>query len=686
MYDIESHHMKEQICCHPLKNLQRVITLNASCINNNQEGDESTMSKTTKQFQTEVQQLLDLVIHSLYSNKDIFLRELISNASDAIDKIRFESHSDESLLEANSDWKIKLIPDKDAGTLTIRDNGIGMNSAEVEENIGTIARSGTKAFMQSLKDASATDNPELIGQFGVGFYASFMVADRVVLETRKAGAVEAGCRWESTGDGSYTIEECSRELRGTEITLHLKEEFKQYLDEWKIRSIVKKYSDYIQYPVVMDVTRSETPKGVDGEEIEGAGTIEKTEEQTLNSMKAIWTRPKSEVTDEEYKEFYKHVSHDYDDPFRTIHFSAEGTSEFKALLYLPAKKPFDMFMNDRKKGLQLYVKRVFISDKCEELIPDYLRFVKGVVDSSDLPLNVSREILQEDVQIKRIQKSLVGKVLSTLAEVKEKEYDEYAAFWKEFGQVIKEGMHFDYANKEKLQDLVLFESTSTAAGAFVSLKEYVGRMPEGQKEIYFITGSSRETLEQSPHLEAFRAKNYEVLFLTDPVDEWVVQSLHEYDEKQLKAVDRGDISLDSEEEKQEKEKKREEAQKEFSDLVSLIKERLKEKVKEVRFSNRLTDSACCLVADEYGMNANMERIMKAMNQTVPESKRILELNPDHALLKAMAAIHQKDAAASALADYADLLYDQALLTEGSSIKDPLRFTKLVSDLMVKAAQ
>ncbi|MEI6215315.1 MAG: molecular chaperone HtpG [Desulfuromonadales bacterium] len=644
------------------------------------------MSKTTKQFQTEVQQLLDLVIHSLYSNKDIFLRELISNASDAIDKIRFESHSDESLLEANSDWKIKLIPDKDAGTLTIRDNGIGMNSAEVEENIGTIARSGTKAFMQSLKDASATDNPELIGQFGVGFYASFMVADRVVLETRKAGAVEAGCRWESTGDGSYTIEECSRELRGTEITLHLKEEFKQYLDEWKIRSIVKKYSDYIQYPVVMDVTRSETPKGVDGEEIEGAGTIEKTEEQTLNSMKAIWTRPKSEVTDEEYKEFYKHVSHDYDDPFRTIHFSAEGTSEFKALLYLPAKKPFDMFMNDRKKGLQLYVKRVFISDKCEELIPDYLRFVKGVVDSSDLPLNVSREILQEDVQIKRIQKSLVGKVLSTLAEVKEKEYDEYAAFWKEFGQVIKEGMHFDYANKEKLQDLVLFESTSTAAGAFVSLKEYVGRMPEGQKEIYFITGSSRETLEQSPHLEAFRAKNYEVLFLTDPVDEWVVQSLHEYDEKQLKAVDRGDISLDSEEEKQEKEKKREEAQKEFSDLVSLIKERLKEKVKEVRFSNRLTDSACCLVADEYGMNANMERIMKAMNQTVPESKRILELNPDHALLKAMAAIHQKDAAASALADYADLLYDQALLTEGSSIKDPLRFTKLVSDLMVKAAQ
>ncbi len=643
------------------------------------------MSKTTKQFQTEVQQLLDLVIHSLYSNRDIFLRELISNASDAIDKVRFEAHSDEALLEGNSDWKIKIIPDKTAGTLTIRDNGIGMNQAEVEENIGTIARSGTKAFMQALKDKASTDNPELIGQFGVGFYASFMVADRVVLETRKGGVNESGCRWESAGDGTYTVEECSRDQRGTEITLHLKEEFKSYLDEWKIRSIVKKYSDYIQYPVCMDITRSEVPKGVDGKEIEGAGEIETIEEQTLNSMKAIWARPKSDVTEEEYNEFYKHVSHDFEAPFRTIHFSAEGTSEFKALIYLPAKKPFDMFMVDRKKGLQLYVKRVFITDKCEELIPDYLRFVKGVVDSSDLPLNVSREILQEDVQIKRIQKGLVNKVLSTLAEVKDKSFDEYVLFWKEFGQVIKEGIHFDYANKEKLQELILFESTATEAGSFISLKEYVTRMPEGQKEIYFITGTSRETLEQSPHLEAFRAKGYEVLFLTDPVDEWVVQALTEYDEKPLKAVDRGDISLDSEEEKKEKEKKREEAQKEFSDLISFMSDRLKDKVKEVRFSNRLTDSACCLVAEEYGMNANMERIMKAMNQAVPESKRVLELNPEHPILKAMAGIYTQDKNAPSLSDYADLLYDQALLTEGSQIKDPLRFTRLVSELMVKAA-
>ena len=644
------------------------------------------MSKTTKQFQTEVKQLLDLVIHSLYSNRDIFLRELISNASDAIDKVRFEAHSQEAVLEGNSDWKIKISADKEAGTLTIRDNGIGMTMAEVEENIGTIARSGTKAFMQALKDKADSQNPELIGQFGVGFYASFMVADKVTLYTRAAGSIEAGCCWESTGDGTYTIEQCSREQRGTEITLHMKEEFKEYLDEWKIRSIVKKYSDYIQYPVVMDITRSEVPKGPDGKEIEGAGTIDTTKEETLNSMKAIWARAKSDVTEEEYNEFYKHISHDFETPFRTIHFSAEGTSEFKALLYLPAKKPFDMFMADRKKGLQLYVRRVFITDKCEELIPDYLRFVKGVVDSSDLPLNVSREILQEDVQIKRIQKGLVSKILSTLVEVKDKTFDEYVKFWQEFGQVLKEGLHFDYANKEKLQELVMFESTATEAGSYVTLKGYVERMPESQKEIYFITGTSREALEQSPHLEAFRAKGYEVLFMTDAVDEWVVQTLTEYNEKPLKAVDRGDISIDTEEEKKEKDKKREEAQKEFSDLISYLSDRLKDKVKEVRFSNRLTDSACCLVAEEYGMNANMERIMKALNQPVPDSKRVLELNPDHAILKAMSALYEKDKQTPVLADYADLLFDQALLTEGSPIKDPLRFTRLVSELMVRAAE
>jgi len=644
------------------------------------------MSKATKQFQTEVKQLLDLVIHSLYSNRDIFLRELISNSSDAIDKARFEAQSNEAILEGNSDWKIKLIPDKDNGTLTIRDNGIGMSMAEVEENIGTIAKSGTKSFVQAMKDAAAAEQPELIGQFGVGFYASFMVADKVTLTTRRAGdAAHATC-WESVGDGSYTIEDATKAERGTEIVLHLKEEFKEYLDEWKIRSIVKKYSDFIQYPVCMDITRSEVPRDPDGKEIEGAGTIEKTEEQTLNSMKAIWARAKSEVSEEEYNEFYKHVSHDFEDPFKTIHFAAEGTSEFKALLYLPAKKPFDLFMAERKRGIQLYVKRVFITEKCDALLPDYLRFVRGVVDSSDLPLNVSREILQEDVQIKRIQKSLVNKVLSTLSELKEKESDQYLTFWKEFGPVLKEGLHFDFANKEKLQELILFQSTRTAEGEYVSLKEYVARMPEAQKEIYYITGEERAALEQSPLLEAFNAKGFEVLFLTDPVDEWVVQSLHSYQEKSLKAVDRGDVDLDSDEEKKEKEKKQEEAKQEFGSLLELIKNRLESKVKEVRFSNRLTDSACCLVADDYGMNANMERIMRAMNQAVPESKRVLELNPDHPIVKVMGDMHKQQADDARLPDYADLLYDQALLTEGSPIKDPLKFTRLVSELMVKAAK
>ncbi len=644
------------------------------------------MAKTTKMFQTEVTQLLDLVIHSLYSNRDIFLRELISNGSDAIDKVRFEAQSNEAILEGNSDWSISLIPDKEAKTLTIRDNGIGMSAAEVEEHIGTIAKSGTKAFMQTLKQAAASDQPELIGQFGVGFYASFMVADKVVLVTRRAGETNQATRWESTGDGSYTIEDDTKSSRGTDITLHLKEEFLEYLDEWRLRTIVKKYSDFIQYPVTMTVTRTVPITDDEGKEIEGGGTIEKEEVQTLNSMKAIWARPKAEVTPEEYQEFYKHISHDFEDPFRTIHFSAEGTSEFKALLYLPAKKPFDVFMAERKRGIQLYVRRVFITEKCDALLPDYLRFIRGVVDSADLPLNVSRELLQEDQQIKRIQKSLVNKVLSTLTELKEKEYQEYLTFWQEFGAIIKEGVHLDFANKEKLQELVLFQSTCTEAGSYIGLKGYLERMPENQKEIYYITGEDRQTVEQSPLLEAFKAKGFEVLFLTDPIDEWVVQALQSYGDKALKAVDRGDVDLDTEDEKKERTEKQEQAKKSFGTVLELIQSALDGKVKEVRFSNRLTDSACCLVADEYGMNANMERIMRAMNQEVPDAKRVLELNADHPIVKIMSEMHTSNPDNPRLKDYAGLLYDQALLTEGSAIKDPLTFTRLVSELMVQAAK
>jgi molecular chaperone HtpG len=436
----------------------------------------------------------------------------------------------------------------------------------------------------------------------------------------------------------------------------------------------------------MDITRKEQVKDADGKVIEGGGEIEKTTEETLNSMKAIWTRSKNEITDEEYEEFYKHISHDYEKPLKTIHYAAEGVSEFKSILFIPARKPFDLFMREHKHGVQLYVKRVFISDNCEALLPDYLRFIKGVVDSSDLPLNVSREILQEDVQIKRIQKNLVGKVLSTLAEMKDKTSEDYLSFYKEFGPVLKEGIHFDFANKEKLQDLLLFESSKTEPGSFTSLKEYVERMPEAQKEIYFITGTGRAAVEMSPHLEVFRKKSYEVLFLTDPVDEWVTQGLTEYDGKILKAVDRGDLEIDSEDEKKEKETKKEEATQEFKGLLEFITDKLKDKVKEVRLSSRLTDSACCLVADEFGLNANMERILKQMNQQVPDSKRILELNPDHPIMKVLAKLFKEDKENRKLADYSELLYDQGLLTEGSPVQDPLRFARLVSELMVEAVE
>ncbi len=644
------------------------------------------MTKVTKHFQTEVQQLLDLVIHSLYSNKEIFLRELISNASDAIDKARYESHTNQELLEGNSEWKIKIIPDKDAGTLTLSDNGIGMTMEEVEANIGTIAQSGTRAFLKNLKELNVSEHPEMIGQFGVGFYASFMAADKVTMVTRRAGSKSAATRWESIGDGTYTIEECEKETRGTEVVLHLKEDMREFLDEWRIRSIVKKYSDYVQYPVAMDITREELPQGIDGKPIEGAEKIKKVEEETLNSMKAIWARPKSEITEEEYTEFYKHISHDYNKPFRTIHYAAEGTSEFKALLYIPEQKPFDLFSQDHRKGVNLYVKRVFITDKCENLLPDYLRFVKGVVDSSDLPLNVSREILQEDVQIKRIQKNLVGKILSTLVEMKEKTPDDYLKFYKEFGAVLKEGLHFDFANKEKLQDLVIFESSKTEPCKYVSLKEYVERMPESQKEIYFITGSSRNAVENSPHLEICRKKDFEVLFMIDPIDEWAVQSLQEYDGKKLKSVLKGELEIDTEEEKKEKESKTEEAKKQYLGILEFIKDKLADKVKEVRLSNRLTDSACCLVADEYGLDANMERLLKSMNQDVPESKRILELNPDHPIMQVLNKMYEQDKGNKKLADFCELLFDQALLTEGSPIRDPLRFTMLISELMVFEGQ
>jgi molecular chaperone HtpG len=637
------------------------------------------MAKKNKKFKTEVNKLLDLVIHSLYTKKEIYLRELISNASDAIDRARYESLTEDSLLKEGEEYKIKITPDKDERTITITDNGIGMNLEEIETHIGTIASSGTKKFMESLKEKQGADNHEFIGQFGVGFYSAFMVADEVTVVTKRRGDDQQAYEWKSEGVGSYSVDEVEKDEAGTEITLHLREGMDEHLEEWEIRKTVKQYSDYISYPICMDVTKKEYPEAKEGEEKEPIETIE---EETLNSMKAIWRKNKSEVSKEEYIEFYKHVSHDYAEPMETIHFSAEGVTEFQALVYIPSKAPLDMVTSpDQHHGIHLYVKNVFISDDCKELLPDYLRFIRGVVDSSDLPLNVSREMLQDDAVIRRIRKSLVSKILSTLKSTKERTPDKYYTFWEEFGRTLKEGLHFDSESREKLQELTLFNSTKSEDGKPVFLREYIDRMPDEQKEIYYITGDNLESLKDSPHLEVLKSKDYEVLLYADPIDEWVAQTLTEYDGKKFKAIDRGDLDLDSEDLKKEKEEEIKEAGAEYKDLLEFTQKALEKDVKEVKLSTRLTDSACCLVADEFGMNANMERIMKAMGQEHQPTKRTLELNHKHPLLPKMKAMFEADKEDSVLNDYCELLLDQALMTEGSPVRNPAKFARLVSDLM-----
>lgn len=636
------------------------------------------MARKSRKFKTDVQQLLDLVTHSLYSKKQIFLRELISNASDAIDRIEFEALTNKQLLGKQApEWKIKIIPDKDAGTLTVSDNGIGMTAEELETNIGTIANSGTRRCLEELQKNKKTANADFIGQFGVGFYASFMVADKVTVMTKRAGSDEPAVKWTSTGTGSYTMVEADKAARGTDVILHLHEDMDHFLAEHEIRRIVREYSDYISYPITMDITR--TTKGAN----EGDEEVTTTEEETLNSMKAIWKKTPSEVSEEEYNEFYKHVSHDYTNPFKIIHYRAEGTTEFQALLYIPSQAPMDLFWPEAKRGLHLYVKNVFINDDCEALLPSYLRFMKGVVDSSDLPLNVSREILQDDAVIRRIRKSLVTRVLKELADLKERTPEQFQTFYEQFGAVLKEGVHMDFENHDKLKDLLLFVSSKSAEGKPIALKDYVDRMPDGQQEIYYLTAASLAQAANSPHLEALKDKDYEVLFFVDAIDEWVVQRLTEYDGKKLKAIDRGDIDIDSKEEKAAKEETLKREAETYKPVIASVQKHLDEEIKEVRLSNRLTDSACCLVADEMGMNANMERIMKAMNQDVPPVKRILELNPKHPLMPKLLAEVEKKAGNSVVTDYAELLYDQALLAEGSPIKDPARFGKLVNKLMVE---
>ena len=638
------------------------------------------MSASTKKFKTEVQHLLDLMIHSLYSNKDIFLRELIANAADAIDKARFTALTEK---EVSNDWKIELNVDKENNTITISDNGIGMSEKEVVDNIGTIAKSGTKAFMKALeeKKKSESDLPELIGQFGVGFYSAFMVAEKVEFVTKKAGSDDGAVRWSSDGKTNYKIESAEKAEQGTEITVHLKDDAKIYLENWKIGDIVRKYSDFIEYPITLPYEKVE--KEGEGDD---AKEVKSIEIRTLNSQKAIWLKKASEITDDEHESFFAHLSHNGGKPAKSIQISAEGVSEFKALIYIPEVAPFNMFMPDfQKKGLQLYVRRVFITDECKDLIPDYLRFVSGVVDSSDLPLNVSREILQDNAQIRKMQKVITKKILSELKKMKNKEPEKYAKFSEEFGKVLKEGIHMDYENKEKVKDLVMYESMNTEAGKMISLQEYVDAMPESQKEIYYITGESRKAVENSSALELFREQGFDVLFMIDPIDEWLMPSMGQFAKFQFKSATKGDIELD-EKAKKESEKVISKAAKAHKDLLATIQKELDAEIKEVRFTNRLTDSACCLVSDENAMSAHMERMFKAMKQEVPVNKRILELNPKHPLVESMQNLFNADKGSPELQKYSHLLYDQALLTEGSPIPDPLAFAKNVADLMVKAAK
>lgn len=633
------------------------------------------MTRTNLEFKTEVKQLLDLMIHSLYSHKEIFMRELISNASDAIDRARYESLTNSSILESDGEWKIKIIPDKNAGTLMVSDNGIGMTKDEIITALGTIAHSGTKEFLAALQSKEVRDNPELIGQFGVGFYSSFMIADKVTVITRKAGTGgKNGVKWESSADGFYTIEDIEKEKKGTDVILHLKPDDKKYLEEWEISGIVRKYSDYIEHPVVMDVEREKESELKKGEK------VKIKEEETLNSGKAIWLKDKSQITQEEYNEFYKHVAHDFSDPAKVLHFKAEGTSEFSALLYIPSVTPLNIYFKDYKIGPALYVKRVQIMDHCEQLIPAYLRFVKGVVDSSDLPLNVSREILQNNRQVEIINKNITKKALDMLTDMKRDEYDKYLQFYKEFGRILKEGVHYDFSRRETIADLLLFQSTQKPSEMYTTLLEYVAGMKEGQEEIYYILGASRDEVMKSPYLEAFMEKGYEVLVMLDEVDDFVMSGLQEYKGKKIKSVIKGDIKLERSDEKEK------EARKKFSVLIELIKNQLKDEVKDVRLSGRLKGTACCLVADEGGMDPQVEKLLKSMGQAIPENKRILEINPSHPIFEAMNKIFERDQKSIVLEEYIKLLYDQALLLEGSKPKDPAAFASAVTRLMVKEAE
>ncbi|MBF0582827.1 MAG: molecular chaperone HtpG [Magnetococcales bacterium] len=650
--------------------------------------------KETRAFQTEVRQLLDLMIHSLYSNKEIFLRELISNASDAADKLRFAALSNDGLYEGNPNLEIRVLFDKDAQTITVVDNGIGMNREEVMTNIGTIARSGTKEFLQSLSDEQSKD-ANLIGQFGVGFYSAFVVADHVTVLSRRAGdAVEQGVRWESAGDGEYSLETVEKAEHGTEVILHLRADEKEFLDNWRLRSVIRKFSDHVSWPIMMPVEShdaadeadeadageegGESSEAVEAEEKPAAtAAVAEVKWEKVNKASALWTRPKAEITAEEYAEFYKHIAHDFEEPLVHIHARLEGKYDYTLLLYLPKRAPFDLWDRDRKHGVKLYVRRVFIMEGAEELMPRYLRFVRGLIDTSDLPLNVSREILQKNQIVEAIRKGAVGKVLGLLEELAEKEQEKYQTFWKIFGKVLKEGIIEDFTNKARVAKLLRFSTTHTdAEEQTVSLADYVARMKPEQEKIYYVTGETHVAARKSPHLEIFRKKGIEVLLLSDRVDEWFVSHLHDFDGKSLQSVTKGDLDLGKLDDETQK-KEREETENRFKDLVTRIKEALGETVKEVRTTHRLVDSPSCLVGGEYDMSATMERILKDAGQEIPGAKRILEVNPEHPLVARL----QGEAEGVRFDDLCHILYSQALLCEGGQIEDPADFVRRLNNLL-----
>jgi molecular chaperone HtpG len=638
------------------------------------------------QFQAETTRLLDLMIHSLYTNKEIFLRELISNSSDAIDRLRFEALTNPELI-TDERFEIRLDIDRAARNLTVSDNGIGMTRDEVINNIGTIAKSGTRELRERMKMGQPNEIlAELIGQFGVGFYSSFMVADKVVLVTRRAGD-ETATRWESTGDGHYTLSAAERNGNGTSITLHLKAAdpengVEDYTDKWILSRIIRRYSDFVNYPIILKDEREEPLKDESGKPDEAGKKTIVIEDKVLNSMKPLWTRSPSEVAETEYAEFYHHLSHNWDEPLETIALKAEGRLEYEALLFIPSKAPFDLFYHGTETGLRLYAKRVMIMEKCEELLPRYLRFLNGVVDSSDLPLNISRQMLQQDRHITQIRKWLTKKVLDKLSSMYETEQEKYLTFWEQFGRALKEGVGSDHENKDKIVSLLLFQSSNDPE-KLTSLKEYVARMKEDQKEIYYLTGESRKVVENSPHLEAFKEKGYEVLYLVEPVDELVVESLSEFEEKKIKSVGKGKVRLGSDEEKEKAEKELKQMEEESAALLELIQKKLDEHIKQVRLSNRLTTSPVCLVGNEIDYSPQLERLLMKGKGGGPKQRRMMELNPRHEIFTKMRERFESNKEDSSLGDYAELLLGYALLAEGSELPDPVQFNRLVADLIVK---